>query len=115
MLTEIHRMGAALEFLSQYHMDGEHFLNRIVIGYETLVAHVNAETKQQSMAWGHIGAPTRLKKARQTLSARKLMVPSFRFSRKVADRIHKTWNHIKLRSLLSHVEEIEKRHPEQTS
>ncbi|GBM54313.1 hypothetical protein AVEN_211301-1 [Araneus ventricosus] len=55
MLTEIHktsRMGAALKFLSRYHTGGEGFLNRIVTGDETWVAHVNAETKQQSMAWG---------------------------------------------------------------
>ncbi|GBM27855.1 hypothetical protein AVEN_66406-1 [Araneus ventricosus] len=65
MLTEIHktsRMGAALEFLSLYHTDAEDFLNRIVTGDETWVAHVNAETKQQSMAWGHTGSPTRLRK-----------------------------------------------------
>ncbi|GBN21993.1 hypothetical protein AVEN_161371-1 [Araneus ventricosus] len=80
MLTEIHktsRMGAALKFLSRYHTGGEDFLNRIMTGDETWVAHVNAETKQQSMAWGHIGSPTRLRKARQTLSARKLMVTVF--------------------------------------
>ncbi|GBM34902.1 hypothetical protein AVEN_41451-1 [Araneus ventricosus] len=69
MLTEIHktsRMGAALKFLSRYHTGGEDFLNRIVTGDETWVAHVNAETKQQSMAWGHAGSPTRLWKAHQT-------------------------------------------------
>ncbi|GBM57206.1 Histone-lysine N-methyltransferase SETMAR [Araneus ventricosus] len=80
MLTEIHktsRMGAALKFLSRYHTGREDFLNRIVTGDETWVAHVNAETKQQFMAWGHIGSPTRLRKARQTLSARKLMVTVF--------------------------------------
>ncbi|GFU24439.1 histone-lysine N-methyltransferase SETMAR [Trichonephila clavipes] len=70
-------MGAALEFLSRYHTDGEDFLNRMVTGDETWVAHVNVETKQQSMAWGHAGSPTRLRKARQTLSARKLMVTVF--------------------------------------
>ncbi|GBN19063.1 hypothetical protein AVEN_73129-1 [Araneus ventricosus] len=82
MLMEIHktsRMGAALEFLSRYHTDGEDFLNRIVTvdARETWVAHVNAETKQQSMAWGHTDSPTRLRKACQTLSARKLMVTIF--------------------------------------
>ncbi|GBM52926.1 Histone-lysine N-methyltransferase SETMAR [Araneus ventricosus] len=80
MLTEIHktsRMGAALEFLSRYHTNGEDFLNRIVTGDETWVAHVIAEKKQQSMAWGHTGSPTRLRKACQTLSARKLMVTFF--------------------------------------
>ncbi|GFU72919.1 histone-lysine N-methyltransferase SETMAR [Trichonephila clavipes] len=76
MLTDIHktsRMGAALEFLSRYHTDGEVFLNTMVTGDETWVAHVNVETKQQSMAWGHTGSPPRLMKARQTLSKRKLM------------------------------------------
>ncbi|GBL73251.1 hypothetical protein AVEN_82465-1, partial [Araneus ventricosus] len=71
MLTEIHktsRMGAALEFLSWCHTGGEDFLNRIVTGNETWVAHVNVEKKQRSMAWGHTGSPTRLRKARQTLS-----------------------------------------------
>ncbi|GFU99843.1 histone-lysine N-methyltransferase SETMAR [Trichonephila clavipes] len=80
MLTEIlktSRMGAALEFLSRYHTDGEDFLNRMVTGDETWVAHVNVETKQQSMAWGHTGSPTRLRKARQTLSVSKLMVTVF--------------------------------------
>ncbi|GBM26680.1 Mariner Mos1 transposase [Araneus ventricosus] len=82
MLTEIHKtsgMGDALEFLSRYHTDGEVFLNRIVTGdaRETWVTHVNAETKQQSMAWGHTDSSTRLRKARQTLSARKLMVTVF--------------------------------------
>ncbi|GBN98779.1 hypothetical protein AVEN_152534-1 [Araneus ventricosus] len=72
-------MGSALECLSRYHTGGEDFLNRIVTddAHETWVAHVNVETKQQSMAWGHTGSPTRLKKARQTLSARKLMVTVF--------------------------------------
>ncbi|GBM50328.1 hypothetical protein AVEN_142338-1 [Araneus ventricosus] len=41
------------------------------------LAHINVETKQQSMAWGHTGSPTQLRKARQTLSARKLMVTIF--------------------------------------
>ncbi|GBL54733.1 hypothetical protein AVEN_182212-1 [Araneus ventricosus] len=65
-------MGAA-----RYHTGGEDFLNRIVTGDETWVAHVNAETKQQSMAWCHTCSPTRLRKASQTLSERKLMVTIF--------------------------------------
>ncbi|GFQ90770.1 histone-lysine N-methyltransferase SETMAR [Trichonephila clavata] len=70
MLTEIHKtspMGADLEFLSRYHMDGEDFLNRIVTGDETLVAHVIVETKQQCVTWGHTSSPTRLRKVHQTL------------------------------------------------
>ncbi|GFR03470.1 histone-lysine N-methyltransferase SETMAR [Trichonephila clavata] len=70
-------MGVALEFLSQYHTDGEEFLNRIVTGVETWVPHVNAETKQQSKARGHTGSPVRLRKARQTLSEKKLMFTIF--------------------------------------
>ncbi|GFX44862.1 uncharacterized protein C05D11.1 [Trichonephila clavipes] len=78
MLTEIHktsRMGTALEFLSRYHTDGGGLFEQN--GDETWVAHVNVETKQQSVAWVHTGSPTRLRKARQTLSARKLMVTVF--------------------------------------
>ncbi|GFX41139.1 histone-lysine N-methyltransferase SETMAR [Trichonephila clavipes] len=58
-LKDIHktsRMCAALEFLSRYHTDGEDFLNRMVTGDETWVAHVKVETKEQSMAWGHTGS-----------------------------------------------------------
>ncbi|GFU35519.1 hypothetical protein TNCV_2939611 [Trichonephila clavipes] len=33
-------------------------LNRIVTGDETWAAHVNAETKQQSMEWGPTDSPT---------------------------------------------------------
>ncbi|GFU06858.1 uncharacterized protein NPIL_425661 [Nephila pilipes] len=65
-------MSFALEFLSQYHTDGEEFLNRIVTVDETWVRHVNVETKQQSMALGHMGTSTRLRTL-QTLSARKLI------------------------------------------
>ncbi|GBM44846.1 hypothetical protein AVEN_201092-1 [Araneus ventricosus] len=36
-------------------------------------------------------------------------------SRNLAYRIHDTWNNNQFRSLLSHVEETEKSHPEQTS
>ncbi|GFQ76774.1 histone-lysine N-methyltransferase SETMAR [Trichonephila clavata] len=63
--------------LPPYHTDGEDFLNRIVTGDGTWVAHVNAETKQQYRAWGHIDSPTRLRKTRQTLSARKLLITVF--------------------------------------
>ncbi|GFQ93510.1 histone-lysine N-methyltransferase SETMAR [Trichonephila clavata] len=71
-------MGTALEFLSQYCSDGEDFMNRIVTNFETWLTYVNAETKLWAIAWGPTGSPTRLKEARQTLSARKLMVTVFR-------------------------------------
>lgn len=80
VLTEIHkskRMGSALDFLSRYDAEGEEFLNRIVTGDETWVAYVNAETKQQSMTWGHTASPNKPKKARQTFSARKVMATVF--------------------------------------
>ncbi|GBO20758.1 hypothetical protein AVEN_165951-1 [Araneus ventricosus] len=66
------------------------------------------------MAWGHTGSSTRVRKARQTLSARKLMVTVF-WDAQGAYRIHDTWNNNQFRSLLSHIEETEKSHPEQTS
>ncbi|GFY07625.1 hypothetical protein TNCV_4094951 [Trichonephila clavipes] len=44
------RMSAALEFLFQYPTDGKDFLNGIVTGDETCVAHVNVETKYQSIS-----------------------------------------------------------------
>ncbi|GFS71253.1 hypothetical protein TNCV_5050131 [Trichonephila clavipes] len=47
MLTEIHK--TSRKFLSQYHTDGEEFLNRILTGDETWVAHFNVETKQLPM------------------------------------------------------------------
>lgn len=80
LLTEVHktkRMGSALNFLSRYDAEGEDFLKRIVTGDETWVAYVNAETKQQSMAWGHTNSPCKPKKARQTFSTRKVMTTVF--------------------------------------
>ncbi|GFY32770.1 HTH_48 domain-containing protein [Trichonephila clavipes] len=91
--------------------NGKELLNRIVTGEETWIAHVNIETKQQSMA--------QVKPAEESLSnfvseetdAYHLLG----YSRNLAYRIHDTWNNNEFRSLLSHVEETEKIHPEQTS
>ncbi|KAJ4447982.1 hypothetical protein ANN_09992 [Periplaneta americana] len=45
---------------------------RIVTGVETWVRYVNAETKLQSMQWGHTHSPKKSTKCRQTLSTTKL-------------------------------------------
>ncbi|GBN41101.1 hypothetical protein AVEN_189581-1 [Araneus ventricosus] len=46
-LTDVHktkRMGAALEFLTQYHNDSDEFLNCIVMGDETWVSYKTGKT-----------------------------------------------------------------------
>ena len=53
------------------------FLFKWVLVNRTWVAHVNAETKQQSVAWNHTCSPTWLRKACQTLLARRLMITIF--------------------------------------
>ena len=42
-------MESALTFLQRYHGDCDEFLDRIVTGDETWVAHITPETKQQLM------------------------------------------------------------------
>ncbi|GFV52278.1 histone-lysine N-methyltransferase SETMAR [Trichonephila clavipes] len=52
LLTEEHklkRMACALDFLDQYHKEGDQFLERIVIGDETWDYHITPESKRQSM------------------------------------------------------------------
>ena len=43
------RMDSALTFLQQYYEEGDEFLDRIITGDETLIAHITPESKQQSM------------------------------------------------------------------
>lgn len=76
------RMGAALSFLQRYEREGDAFLNQIVTGDETWVRYVNAETKLQSMQWGHTHSPKKPTKCRQTLSTRKLMATVFLLGQK---------------------------------
>ncbi|KAJ4439139.1 hypothetical protein ANN_15096 [Periplaneta americana] len=52
-------------------------LYQIVTGDETWVRYVNAETKLQSMQWGHTHSPKKTTKCRQTLSTTKLMAAVF--------------------------------------
>ncbi|GBN43872.1 hypothetical protein AVEN_29715-1 [Araneus ventricosus] len=91
MLTEIHktsRMGAALEFLSRYYTNGEDFLNRIVTG--GWVAHVNVETKQQSMVnWSSNPAE---ESPSNFVSEEADGYRLFGCSRNLAYRIHDMWN-----------------------
>jgi hypothetical protein len=39
--------GVAFTFLQRYHDDGYEFLDRIITGDETWIAHITPETKQQ--------------------------------------------------------------------
>ena len=65
-----------MTFLQRYHDDVDEFLDRIITGNETWVAHITPETKQLSMHWRHTGSPCKTK-FKQTLSARKLMCTLF--------------------------------------
>ncbi|GJQ79209.1 hypothetical protein Trydic_g5455 [Trypoxylus dichotomus] len=56
MLTDIYKTkspGSALTFLTRYRVKGDEFSDSIVTGDETLVCHVTADSKQQSMEWRH--------------------------------------------------------------
>ncbi|UYV65996.1 hypothetical protein LAZ67_3006106 [Cordylochernes scorpioides] len=79
MLTEDHkrqRVEAAQKFLDCHETDGEELLDSIVTGDETWVHYTTPETKEQSKQWKHTSSPKPLK-FKQTLSAGKLMAPSF--------------------------------------
>lgn len=79
-LTDVHktkRMGAALEFLTQYHNDGDEFLDRIVTGDETWVSYKTPENKRQSMEWHHTNSPSKPRKEKPNLNTRKLMATVF--------------------------------------
>ena len=69
-------MGSALTFLQQNHDDGNEFLDRIITGDETWVAHITPETKQQSIHWHNSGSPWKTK-FKQTLLAQKIMCSVF--------------------------------------
>ncbi|KAJ4446857.1 hypothetical protein ANN_13557 [Periplaneta americana] len=60
-----------------YGAKSDAFLDQIVTGDETWVRYVNAETKLQSMQWGHTHSPKKPTKCRQTLSTTKLMATVF--------------------------------------
>ena len=70
------RIGTALSFLECYDREGDAFLDQIVTD-ETWVRCVNAETKLQSMQWGHTASPKKPTKCCQTLSTRKFMATVF--------------------------------------
>ncbi|GFU87794.1 histone-lysine N-methyltransferase SETMAR [Trichonephila clavipes] len=79
LLTEEHklkRMACALDFLDRHHKEGDQFLERIVTGDETWVAHITPESKRQSMEWCHTNSPVRVK-AKRTILTRKVMATVF--------------------------------------
>ncbi|GBN62990.1 hypothetical protein AVEN_25690-1 [Araneus ventricosus] len=120
MLTEIHktcRMGAALEFLSRYHTDGEDFLNRIVTGdARNLGSACQCGDKTTVYGMGPYRFSNPAEESPSNFVSEE--ADGYRLlgcSRNLAYRIHDTWNNNQFPSLLSHVEETEKSHPEQTS
>ena len=70
-------MGVELSFLEHCKREGDACLDQIVTGDVTWVQYVNAETKLQSMQWGHTASPKKPTKCHQTLSKRKLMATVF--------------------------------------
>jgi hypothetical protein len=60
MLTDAHkekRVVAALMFLERYHKDSYEFLDHIVTGDETWIAHITPGSKQQFLQWWYTGSP----------------------------------------------------------
>jgi len=53
-----------------YELDGDNFLNSIIIGNETRVAHYTLETKSQSKQWCHTTSPS-TNKFKATISTKK--------------------------------------------
>jgi hypothetical protein len=76
MRSKTQRSTLALTFLKQYHKDGDEFSIYVVQVTDdgTKVSFLYVETKEQ---WMHTHSPNKLKKFKQTLSARKLMAAVF--------------------------------------
>lgn len=70
------RLSVSQELLSQYEVEGDSFLDRIVTGDETWCHHYEPESKRQSMEWHHSGSPPKTKFKRQP-SAGKVMCTIF--------------------------------------
>ncbi|GBN77763.1 hypothetical protein AVEN_200635-1 [Araneus ventricosus] len=124
LLTEIHktsRMDAALKFLSRYHTVGEDFLNRIVTGdarahAQNLGSSCQCGDKTTVYGMGSYRFSNPAEESPSNFVSEE--TNGYRLlgcSRNLAYRIHDTWNNNQFRSLLSHVEETENSHPEQTS
>ena len=78
-LTEQHRLNrvaSARQFLERFDQEGEQFIDSIVTGDETWVAHYTPETKRQSMQWRHTSSPS-AKKFKSVISSRKIMASVF--------------------------------------
>ncbi len=79
ILTETHttdHLGAALNFLTAYHLEGEGLLDRIIMGGEMWAHHYIPELKQASMMWCDPGMKV-LKKAKTGKSAGKAIAIVF--------------------------------------
>lgn len=73
---KLHRVASARQFLERFEQEGEKFIDSIVTGDETWVAHYTPETKRQSMQWRHTSSPT-AKKFKTVISSRKIMASVF--------------------------------------
>ncbi|GBO24491.1 hypothetical protein AVEN_128788-1 [Araneus ventricosus] len=120
MLAEIHKtrkMGAALEFLSRYHTYGEDFLNKIGTGVRRNLGSAcqcGDKTTVYGMESYRFSNPAE-ESPSNFVSEKADGYRLLGCSRNLAYRILDTWNNNQFRSLLSHVEETEKSHPEQKS
>lgn len=78
-LTEEHkakRIASSQAILERFELEGEAFLDSIVTGDETWVAHYTPETKRQSQQWRHTTSPS-AKKCKTQISAKKIMASVF--------------------------------------
>lgn len=78
-LTSTHlkqRIGAALDFLSRYQLEGEDFLSRIITCDETWVYYSTPESKMDSMQWKHKNSP-RVITFKRTLPVKKMIACVF--------------------------------------
>ena len=69
-------MESALIILQRYHDDGDEFLDQIITGDETWVAHIVSETKLLLMHWCHSRSPCKTK-FKPNLSVHKVMCMVF--------------------------------------
>lgn len=70
------RVQCAQEVLERYELEGNDFLDLIVTGDETWVAHYTPEAKRQSLQWRHSTSPA-AKKFKTTISGKKVMASVF--------------------------------------
>ena len=71
-----HRTQVGQDLLNQNEVEGDSFLDRIIIGDETWCHHYKLESKWQSVEWRHVNSPSK-KKFKMLPSAGKMMCTVF--------------------------------------